>query len=213
MNSLITFNKMTSMEIAEITGKRHADIMRDIRDEIEKLEAGGIFGERKFALSSYTTDQNKEMPCYQLTEEGVMQLAARYDAVVRAKLIDKVMSKKPVLPQSFAEALRLAADLEEERQKLLPKAEAFDTFLDGSNLQTMNDVAKCLKIGRNKLFALLRDKKILRTNNTPYQEYCDRGYFEVKEKPINMGGVVQNMLQTFVTAKGTDYISKLLKSA
>jgi anti-repressor protein len=64
MSNLFQVNKMTSMEIAEVTGKRHADIMRDIRDEIEKLEAGGINGERKFALSSYVTDQNKEMPCY-----------------------------------------------------------------------------------------------------------------------------------------------------
>jgi phage antirepressor YoqD-like protein len=213
MNELIISKTMSSMEIAEITGKRHADIMRDIRDELDKLEAGGINGERKFALSSYITDQNKSMPCYMLTKEGVLQLAARYDAVVRAKLIELAMRQdKPQLPQSFAEALRLAADLEEQRQKLLPKAEAFDTFMDGSNLQTMNDVAKCLGIGRNKLFAFLRDKKILRANNTPYQEYCDRGYFEVKEKPIKMGDMVNNMLQTFVTAKGTDYISKLIKA-
>ena len=54
MNQLMTINQpITSMQIAEITGKRHADIMRDIRDEMEKLAAGGISNERKFALVDY----------------------------------------------------------------------------------------------------------------------------------------------------------------
>ena len=93
---------------------------------------------------------------------------------------------------------------------LEPKAMAFDTFMDGSNLQTMNDVAKCLGIGRNKLFKFLREHKIMRANNTPYQEYIDRGYFEVKEKPIQMGDSVINYAQTYVAARGVDYIRKLL---
>ena len=34
-------NIITSLEISEITGKRHDQILRDIRDEIEKLEKQG----------------------------------------------------------------------------------------------------------------------------------------------------------------------------
>jgi len=216
MNQLIISNQsITSMQIAEITGKRHADIMRDIRDEMEKLNAGGISNERKFALVDYIDAKGEKRPCYQLSKEGVLQLAARYDAVTRAKLIELAMKaeqqiSKYKVPQTFAEALRLAADLEEERQKLLPKAEAYDTFMDGSNLQTMNDVAKCLGIGRNKLFKFLRDKGIMRANNTPYQKYIDCGYFEVKEKPITMGETTINYAQTYVTAKGVDYLRKVL---
>ncbi len=122
----------------------------------------------------------------------------------------------------MSRALKLAekkiTNLEEERQKLLPKAAAYDAFMDGTNLQTMNDVAKCLGIGRNKLFALLREKKIIRSNkkiirsnNTPYQEYIDRGYFEVKEKPIKMGDASFNYAQTFVTPKGVDYIARIVE--
>ena len=97
MNDLIsTTETMTSIQISEMIGKQHKDILRDIRDEAEKLEAGGIDGERKFALSSYMTEQNKELPCYILTREGILQLAARYDAVTRAKLIEMAMrSQKP----------------------------------------------------------------------------------------------------------------------
>lgn len=87
MNALMTSQTMTSIQISELIGKQHKDVLRDIRDEAEKLAAGGIDGKRKFALSSYQTEQNKELPCYVLTKEGVLQLAARYDAVTRAKLI------------------------------------------------------------------------------------------------------------------------------
>ena len=58
------------MQIAEVTGKRHADLMRDIRDEIEKLNAGGISNERKFALVDYIDSKGEKRPCYQLSKEG-----------------------------------------------------------------------------------------------------------------------------------------------
>ena len=107
MNELMTTNTMTSMQIAEVIGKQHAHVMRDIRDEIEKLEFGGINGESKFGLSSYTTEQNKVMPCYQLSKEGVLQLAARYDAVTRAKLIEMAMRQDK--PQSIEDLIIMQA--------------------------------------------------------------------------------------------------------
>lgn len=115
------------------------------------------------------------------------------------------------IPQTYPEALRLAADLAEENLKLKPKAEMHDLFLSAKNNQPMSAVAKSLGIGRNKLFAFLREKKVLRYNNEPYQQYLDRGYFTVIEKPIVKGEVVENITQTFVTAKGVDFIGKLLK--
>ena len=113
------------------------------------------------------------------------------------------------IPQTYPEALRLAADLAEENQRLLPKAEMHDLFLSADNCQSMNEVAKSLGTGRTRLFQFLRDKKILMTNNTPYQEYLHRGYFRVVEKPIVMGDQAINKPQTFVTAKGVDFIAKL----
>jgi prophage antirepressor-like protein len=114
------------------------------------------------------------------------------------------------IPQTFSEALRLAADLADQNQKMLPKAESFDRFISADNLQNMNVVAKTLGWGRNKLFRELRDRRILLANNTPYQEYIERGYFEVKQKPIRMGESEVDMPQTFVTARGIEYLSKVL---
>lgn len=50
---------MSSLELADITGKRHSDVMRDIRDETEKLE--GV-AESIFALSEYKDSSGKKNP-------------------------------------------------------------------------------------------------------------------------------------------------------
>lgn len=115
------------------------------------------------------------------------------------------------IPKTYSDALRLAADAIEENNVLRPKAEMHDLFLSAENDQPMGAVANSVGVGRNKLFRILRDKKILRYNNEPYQEFIDRKYFKVIEKPIVKGSRVENITQTFVTSKGVDYIGKLLK--
>ena len=115
------------------------------------------------------------------------------------------------IPRTYPEALRLAADLAEANERLKPKAEMHDLFLTGQNSQSMGVVAKTLGIGRNTLFKILREEKILMRNNVPYQKYIDRGYFEVIERPIPMGDATINKPKTLVTARGVDYIGRLLK--
>jgi hypothetical protein len=108
MNELIISNQpITSMQIAETTGKQHAHIMRDIRDEAEKLKIGGVSYQSKFGLVEYTDAKGEKRPCYQLSKEGVLQLAARYDAVVRAKLIELAMRQDK--PQSIEDLIIMQA--------------------------------------------------------------------------------------------------------
>lgn len=56
--------KMTSLEIAGITGKEHNKILRDIRDETGKLESKGIRAEAIFGLGEYTDKNNQKRPMY-----------------------------------------------------------------------------------------------------------------------------------------------------
>lgn len=119
-------------------------------------------------------------------------------------------SPEMVMSRALKLAERKIMSLEEERQALLPKAEQFDKFISGENYQDMNTAAKVLGWGRNKLFAELRRRKILMSDNRPYQRYIDAGYFVVKEKPIQMGGQVINKPQTYVTAKGVSWLEKIL---
>lgn len=130
----------------------------------------------------------------------------KHGAYMTPETIEKVLSDPDTI-------IRLATALKEERQRRLelePKADQFDKFISGENYQDMNTAAKVLGWGRNKLFAELRQRKILMSDNRPYQRYIDAGYFVVKEKPIQMGGQVINKPQTYVTAKGVSWLEKLL---
>ena len=91
---LETKGTMTSLEIAEITGKEHYNVLRDIRDEIDKL--GTERGQLIFEESYYINEQNKKQPMYVANVQGILQLGARYSADVRYKLIEKVTKKETV---------------------------------------------------------------------------------------------------------------------
>lgn len=130
-----------------------------------------------------------------------------------------------MLPKTYKEALyqlieqveeneRLEAEnkkLEQENKQMLPKAEVYDDFIDGQNVLNMTKTAKTLGLGRNKLLKFLREQNVFMKNNTPYQEYLERGYFKVKIKPITQGNIQYNITQTFVTPTGMEYLNKLLK--
>ena len=155
---------------------------------------------------------------YRLAMKAKNETAEKFQALVADEILPSIRktgsySIQKQIPKTFAEALRLAADLEEERQKLLPKADQFDKFISGENYQDMNTAAKALGWGRNKLFAELRNRKILMSGNRPYQSYIDRGYFVVKEKPIQMGDQVINKVQTYVTAKGLSWLERVLSES
>lgn len=218
---------MTSLQIAEITGKRHSDVMRDIRNLIERGAS-----ERNFALSSYKQEQpkggTKDVPMFNLTPKGCLILASGYDVVLREKIIDKLEEYRSMektgnfqVPQTFAEALMLAAkqqQLIEQQQKQIeaatPKIEFFDAVADSKDAIAMEAVAKTLNfrgVGRNKLFEILRDKQILLQNNMPYQKYIDREYFRTIEQKYTIpSGETRISIKTLVFQKGVNFIQGVL---
>ncbi len=119
--------------------------------------------------------------------------------------------------QIVAKALIVAQNIIAERDKQLaemqPKAEFFDAVASSKSAIPMDQVAKVLNagIGRNKLFALLREKKVLDRSNIPYQEYVDRGYFRViEQKYTKPNGETNINIKTLVYQKGIDYIRKIV---
>ncbi|MCT4593142.1 MAG: Rha family transcriptional regulator [Anaeromicrobium sp.] len=78
---------MTSLEIAEMTGKEHKNVIRDIKNEIEQIESEGLRAELIFEPSEYKDVTGRKLPCYKLNKKGVLQLGARYNAGIRYKLI------------------------------------------------------------------------------------------------------------------------------
>lgn len=87
---------MTSLEIADITQKSHMNVIRDIKDEISKLEGSDpeylrdSLGRLIFESTSYRDKWNRDQPMYILTVPGIYQIMARYDAVIRRLIIIKL---------------------------------------------------------------------------------------------------------------------------
>lgn len=215
---------MTSREIAELTGKEHSNVMRDIRNIVDSL--GKERGRFIFEESSYINQQNKEQPMYKLDKKSCLLLASGYSVVLRAKIINRweeleLKSRGQFkVPTSFAEALRLAAEQQEQieqQQKQLavqkPKVEFYDAVTDSKDTFDMAAVAKVLNmgVGRTKLFAILREHKVLRANNEPMQNFVDNGWMRQIETTFNLPDGTQKMYRkTVVFQKGLDGIRKIL---
>lgn len=136
--------------------------------------------------------------------------------------------KKFEIPQTFAQALMLAAkqaeQLELQEKELVlkenklieqkPKVEFFDAVTDSKDAIDMATCAKVLNlgIGRNLLFEYLRNKKVLMDNNQPYQKYVDMGLFRViEQKYTKPSGETNINIKTVVYQKGLDYIRKIYR--
>lgn len=224
MNELVSKETMTSQEIAQITGKQHSNVMRDIRN----LLGQGV-NQINFELVEYEDAKGEKRPMYLLTKKGCLILASGYDAVLREKIIDRweelEMKERNVfkVPSTFAEALRLAAEQQEkieQQNKLIevqkPKAEFYDDVVDSKDAIDMKAVAKTLNmgVGRNKLFKFLRDHKVLMANNQPYQQYVDAGWFRtIESKYQKPNGDTCINIKTVVFQKGVDGIRKMIKAS
>ena len=88
MSDLIQFGEsrqtMSSLEIARLTGKDHAHVMRDIRNMEPAWEK---ISQSKFGLASYKDAQGKERPCYELTKTECLYVATKFNDEARAKLV------------------------------------------------------------------------------------------------------------------------------
>ena len=75
---------MTSLEIAELTGKPHNDVLKAIR----KMEPAWMkVTQGKFSLSSYQDATGRTLPCYQLTKTECLYIATKFNDEARAKLV------------------------------------------------------------------------------------------------------------------------------
>ena len=129
------------------------------------------------------------------------------------------------IPQTYSEALRLAADQydEIERQhKLLeeqkPAVDFYKTVADSTTTISVEEAAKILNTGlaRNNLYQFLREVGVLQNGhkdmkNLPYQEYLDRGWFRVIERPYIKDGEAKIGHTTRVYQKGLEGIARLLR--
>ena len=126
----------------------------------------------------------------------------------------------PFLDDAYRNLFRLQMiainQLNERIRHDKPLVEFANQVSNTNNLIDMNVMAKLAKaenipVGRNRLFDRLKRMGVLMSNNLPYQQYIDRGYFAVKESVFEVDGMKKTYQQTLVTGKGQHYVINLLK--
>lgn len=120
LSTIVDGDRMTSLQIAEITARLHKNVMRAIRNMEPAWE--NING-RKFELVDYKDEKGETRPCYSLNKEECLYIATKFNDEARAKLIKRwkeleEQHQKPSVPQNYLEALKSLVKAEEEKQQL-----------------------------------------------------------------------------------------------
>ena len=172
-NDLIQFGEaqkvqgMTSLQIAEVTGKNHAHVMRDIRNLLEQ----GV-NESNFGLVNYKDKKGEVRPMYELTPKGCLILASGYDPVLREKIVNKLEEYQQKeraniisLPNFEDPAEAAMAWAKEYREKKVLSLENKELKIEQARLENENVQLAAenqeLKHDRNYLDLIMRSKALL----------------------------------------------------
>ncbi|ENO3094976.1 phage antirepressor KilAC domain-containing protein [Escherichia coli] len=164
-----------------------------------------------------------------MTFKQALRVAARESKAVRRSLIDKLEelqqanSPAPSIPQTLPEALRLAAELAEQKMQLeqqlvaaAPKVDFADRVSVANGI-LIGNFAKVVGLKQNALFSWLRQNGILMAfgarKNVPRQQYINAGYFTVKEVVLDDENGYQIRLTPQLTGKGQQWLTRKLLDA
>lgn len=206
---------MSSREIAELTGKRHGDVIRDIRTMIEQI---GDDADLRHVVD--VKDPRGYTAEFLLDRYHTEVLVTGYDVKRRAAVIKRWFdletgAAKPAfqVPQSMAEALRLAADQAEriEQQQAAieqarPSVEFVERYVDVGTTKTIRETAKILGLPEKAFIqAMIEDKILYRQsgNLLPHQKHHAAERFDVKTGERNGHAYTQ----TRVTSAGIGYLA------
>lgn len=154
----INNQRMSSLEIAALTGKPHNDVMKAIR----KMEPAWVkIAQGKFSLGSYRDPNNQLRPCYELTKTECLYIATKFNDEARAKLVLRWEQLERQQLGSSRQQLMLPAP-----ERILQLAdhiigeELAETNKDAKDCLTATQVAKTFNMTVNDFNAVLRDMGI-----------------------------------------------------
>lgn len=169
---------------------------------------------KEYAIS---LDMAKELAMVERNDKGKQARMYFIECERRAKssAVDMaaVLSDPAKLRAALLSYTERVVELEAKVQEQAPKAKFHDAVAEAINCQSVQEIAKVLGTGPNRLFKFLREEGLLMRNNLPYQQHLDAGYFRVVEKQYNDGrGESHTYTRTLVTGKGLAYIQKKLQN-
>ena len=125
----------------------------------------------------------------------------------------ETLSDEELMAKALMVAQRTIENKNKQIAEMKPKVDFYNDVTGSTDTIDIASVAKVLNIpnmGRNKLFAFLREKNILNKRNEPYQCFGDKGYFRQVESKWEHDGTIHINLKTVVFQKGLDFIRKLV---
>ena len=208
MNELIIpeDNKIvTTKELATVLGVEP----RTVQLAVQRLGLADVLSQVKIrGQLSYVFTEEQATLIKQHIQEHHNLASRQIDSVTTATEEDQMIAQALTILQ------RRIQDANKEIERLKPAAEFAYQICSSKDAIDIGNCAKVLNrsIGRNNLFEFLRNKKILQSDNIPYQKYIDSGYFRVIETKYTIpSGETKISLKTLVLQKGVAYINKLLK--
>ncbi|KTB62640.1 DNA-binding protein [Pseudomonas fluorescens] len=230
MNTLVAPSNtvtMSSREIADLTGKQHKNVLRDVNVMLEALEKAG--SDLSQAVR-YTDERGRtsEVRLDRVLTETLLtgySIPLRHRVVTRLQELEKVSRHSMSLPTSFAEALQLAADqakqnasLHQVIQQQAPKVQALERLAGTHSSICITTAAKQLGIGPLKLFKWLSDNRwIYRRASfaawSAYQPRITAGLLEHKLVRVGKGAEedLKVVEQVMVTRKGITTLAEQLQ--
>lgn len=230
ITSIHETDKMSSLQISEITGRRHDNVVRDIRNLLQQGVAA-----LNFEVSNYKDVTGRTLPCYYLTKKGCLILASGYDAKLREKIIDRweeLERQKQYgsfqVPQSFADALLLAAQQQKQLESLAeqnklqsqqleqdaPKVEYYEKALKSESVYNATQLAKEFGWGAvtlNKKLQKLGIQYLCNGQWVLYSRYQNKGYTKTNSYPYGYheDGTIRTRALTVWTEKGRKFLHDL----
>lgn len=225
---LFNFNgqpTLDSREVAKMIGKRHTDLIRDIRHYIRDMSLDAKLRPAQFFIESNYKDANGRFrPCYLLTKWGCEFVAnkktgkkgnlftAQYVSLFNDYEDRLVARTQYQIPQNMAEALQLAADQAKKLMEQQPKVDYFDTQMHNPGLMTVTEIAKDYGMSAREFNQLLHKYGIQFKQGKHwvlYHKYDGKGYTQYEPFAYNDNKGVHNNLKW--TQRGRKFIYDTLK--
>jgi hypothetical protein len=224
--------KMSSLDIASCTGKRHPDVLRDIRKMLTDIYGEG--DQRSFA-SIYSDAYGREQTCFMLDEEHTLTLLTGYDAKARHRVTTEWLRMKqgtaPLPALNDPATLRaLLLDYTENMVALEAKIEAQaplvavgEAMAVSEGSETPREAAKCIGITQTLLLKLLIERRWCYRGEPEghnksgrlraYSTRIKQGLLE--ERMVDAGfsrdGVAQSRAQVYLTTKGMARMARIAR--
>lgn len=217
MNMMTQFNhnqnSITSLDISELVQSRH-DKVKQSTERLAEREVIGLPPMGVVVKEANNRTYNVEVYVFS-GEQGkldsitvVAQLCPEFTAALVKRWYELENQNVVQLPQSFSEALQLAADQARQLELAAPKVQYFDRVADTKNLLNASQVGKKVGMSAVKLNQYLADMGVYDrriAGRTFAQWFIDKGYGEVKQTE-------QGYPQSKFTNKGEQWVVEQLVS-